>query len=358
MEKDEEDIGGQDDNGEMAGVVSGSMVKSEKVRFLWPGVLMHGSLNLLTGGKGVGKSSLMAAIAATVCSGKALPETKAKYEKSACLWFGSEEGFSTAIKPRWVANGGNPDYLHTVQPGLVQGVTLPYLPDNEALLLKIVRRLHASMIVLDPYSSLAHPALNLNHEQQCRCYLESLARICSAAGATAMMSQHFRKGTSGGLLERGIGSIAVPNVSRLVLRADRDKDDPDTCWLTTMACNHGKAVGSMPYTLKGTKDHVFIAKFGKRADMTIEEILEGHEEADTRDESKDARRLLERALAGGPVSAKTLIKEARDAGIGERTLRKAKAEMRIDSKRMPGQQGEAAVWKWSIPKPKVDPPKK
>lgn len=340
------------DDEQPLGFVSGADVKMGRIQWLWPGMIVKGALNLIDGGKGVGKSSIMAAMCATVCGGKPLPETKAKGKKSRCLWFGTEESFETAILPRWKANGGNPKDLYTPQSVSLDAADPLYLPGGEARLLWTVQKLGVSMIALDPYSSLSTPGVNLNMEQECRAYLQSLARVCGATGATSLLARHFRKGQSGGFLERGLGSIAVPNVCRSVMRADRDKDNPETCWLSAVSCNHGKAEGAMPYTLEATKDAVFKVIFGRRVDKTIEEILEGHEELDTRDESRDARKLLERSLASGPVDAKTIIREARDAGIGERTLRKAKAEMRIGSKREAAAKGVVAVWKWFMPKAK------
>lgn len=340
-----------DDGDGMRGVISGACTKAERIEWLWPGMIVKGALNLIDGQKGTGKSSILAAMAATVTSGKPLPETKAKAKRSTCLWFGTEESFAAAILPRWKANGGDLKSLYTVQSVSMDPAAPLYLPSSEGRLRWMVEKLNVSVIVLDPYSSLSSPTCDLRNEQQCRDYLQALARVCSETRCTALLARHFRKGRSGGFLEHGLGSIAVPNVCRSVLRVDRDKDNPATCWLSAVACNHGKAEGSVPYTLEGNKDSVFKAVFGKRSDMTIEEILEGHEEADTRDESRDARRLLEGALKDGPVDAKTLIEEARKAGVGERTLRKAKAELRVASKRHATGKGMVAVWKWSLPKP-------
>jgi hypothetical protein len=59
----------------------------------------------------------------------------------------------------------------------------------------------------------------------------------------------------------------------------------------------------------------------------------------------EARELLRVVLADGPLSAKSIIAEARDAGIGERTLRKAKNDIGVKSEKA----GFGGGWVWGLP---------
>jgi hypothetical protein len=66
----------------------------------------------------------------------------------------------------------------------------------------------------------------------------------------------------------------------------------------------------------------------------------GDDERSARDE---ARAFLEALLKDGPVSAETVLKQARKAGVAERTLYRAKAELQIKS------QKTACGWAWALP---------
>jgi hypothetical protein len=64
----------------------------------------------------------------------------------------------------------------------------------------------------------------------------------------------------------------------------------------------------------------------------------------------DARHWLEAALMGGPLPAVTVLNLARDEGINEWSLRRAKKHHGIRSVRVGGKhRGWGAVWMWQFP---------
>lgn len=343
-----EDAGG--DSLDDLGLVSGSEVKTERVAWDWPLMIVRNALNLFDGNKGCGKSSVMATLAVAMCNGKRLPESKSAGPKGACLWFGSEEYFGGSIVARWNANNGDRRQLYTVAVGGETGQGRLIMPFQEDRLREMVERVKCRVIVADPYTALGDVTLDTRHEQSTRLYLESLARVAHEMNVTVLLSRHLRKGRTGSLLDHGLGSVTIAAVCRSVLRVERDKQNPSTCYLACVSGNHGKAPGVVPYSLVETTDFVFTTKFGTRLDKEVEEVLEGGEEPDERDALADAKTLLSTALAGGPVSANVLLEESRKNGIGERTLRKAKAEMKVGSKRGKAGKGVAAEWKWHLPR--------
>lgn len=334
------------------GVVSAHEVKAERVGWDWPGMIVRNALNLIDGHKGTGKSSVMSSIAAALCAGRRLPESKASGPKGSCLWFGSEEAFGGSIMHRWVANGGDKKALHTIADPTGSGAGRLILPHQEDRLRMVVRRLSARVLVLDPYTALGDVSLDTRHEQSTRLYLESLARVAHEEHCTVFLARHLRKGRAGSLLEHGLGSVAIAAVCRSVLRVERDQENGETCYLACVAGNHGRASGVIPYALEEKEGSVFVARFKPRMDKHLEEVLEGCDEPDERDASADARALLLGALKGGPVDATVVIEEALKTGIGQRTLRKVKSEMGVVSKRIAAGKGVPAKWQWRLPVPK------
>ena len=82
--------------------------------------------------------------------------------------------------------------------------------------------------------------------------------------------------------------------------------------------------------------------------MTANEALAA-ELTDTgeRTERDDARGWLEKALADSPMPAKETIRQAKENGIAERTLRRAKNSLRVETHREGF--GPGAKWLWRLP---------
>jgi hypothetical protein len=330
------------------GLVTGCQVKVKKITWLWPGMLIENAVNLIDGRKGSGKSSLIAKIAATVCSGKPLPESRRKIKKGKCLWIGREESFESAILPRWIAAGGSPSSIITLRNGTSDSQVSPSLPAYQELLTSLCQRNQVRMIVLDPFSGLNNGLLDMNNESQARAYLESLGALAESCEATAVVTRHFRKGRSGTALEMGLGSIAIVNVARCVLRADKNPDGSGVSYLTAVESNHGPAEGAFAYRIAVPDSGAACVQWLGRRDVELRDILDGTEELHDKDERQDAITLLEKALKNGPRESTELIKEARSAGVGESTLRKAKAKLGVTSIRKGGTKGSPPCWVWKL----------
>lgn len=334
---------------EYFGIISGDKVKAGKVEFDWQGMLVSNALNVIDGYKGVGKSSLMARLGVMLCSGQKFPETKTKPRKGKCLWIGTEESFKNAILPRWIANGGKAADIITLNYEVLNSPGRMLLPDQQQRLTALLKELNVRYLALDPFSGLLNPAIDTRNEQQMRLYMQSLAEACSQAGTTAVLSRHFRKGRTGNLLDLGIGSVAIGNVARSVLRADRDKEDSSICYLTAISCNAGKAEGSVVYTLVPNESNVFAAKIGKRVDKTIDDITEEEEDDHIQDEKVDATTLLLAILKDGRKSFNDIESEGKNAGVCVRTLRSVKKKLKIKSRRYPPPGGGNTIWYWLPP---------
>ncbi|MEO8009976.1 MAG: AAA family ATPase, partial [Betaproteobacteria bacterium] len=202
----------ESNGGDDLGLVNGSQVKVEKIAWAWPGMVVRNALNLIDGHKGTGKSSVMATIAATLCTGKKLPESKSIGAKGSCLWFGSEEHFGGPVVARWKANGGTAASIHTIADNAGNGSGRLIMPYQEDRLREIIFRTRARCVVIDPYTALGDLSLDTRHEQSSRLYLESLARVAHEEHVTVLISRHMRKGRSGSLLEHGLGSVAISAV--------------------------------------------------------------------------------------------------------------------------------------------------
>ena len=318
------------------------------VHWLWRWRMPLESLCLLEGRKGTGKSSLCAAVAACVTGGPQIPEGRVA-PKAPVLWCGSEESWEHVIIPRLVRHGADLSLLarprlksHTGSP---IRLTLPtHLPTLRAML----REAGIKLLVLDPFSSLADPTIDLRHEQSARDYLEPLAEVLWEVGCTAILTRHLRKGTNGEAIDQGLGSVAVANACRSVCRADRHPVEDGLYVLSVVASNLGPRPPSLIYQLSATSEGCVVKWVGESA-LNADVLAEGRMGAADRDESRDARSVLTLLLSEGKRLASSVIAEARSCGIGERSIRRAKAELNCPSERQSqGANGEGQ-WYWCPP---------
>lgn len=333
-----------------SGIVSCADYQPAKVKWAWQGRVLAANLNLLEGWKGAGKSTVAANIAVALSKGLPMPGGKGKSPPGTCLWIGSEEDVDSVILPRWIAQGGDRSRLYVINKSTESKDGRLVMPGQCGRLRDMLSAIGANSIVVDPFSSLGGPSLDINSEQSCRGYLESIREASSSIGCTPILIRHLRKGKSGGGLEAGLGSVAISNVCRVVMRADKHPERPGDYLLSVIASNHGSVPMPIAYRMIDTPSHSPKLKWLAEEDYSLEEIIDGTASAGEGDESKDARTLLTKILAEGESSVKSILAEAKAAGIGERTMRSAKAKMRITSKRKAyGEDGEAQ-WYWALPK--------
>lgn len=300
--------------------------------FLWPPVIMANALNLIEGRKGSGKSSIAAAVAAHVTGGPPLPGLE-RQQPRPVVWFAREESWEHEVTPRLVAAGA--DLAWVAEPELVNAEGRPRritFPSCGPEIAEVFREANVGLAVFDPLASWCDPELNLAIPQQARCYLESLAGIARAAGTTFLLTRHVRKGSGQDPQDSGMGNIEIGNTCRTWWLASRHPTDRDTNVLASVAGNWTARGYALLYTLPVEGKCVRVA-WGGQSELSADALTEGRAGAADMDEARDAINILKGLLAGGPRHSLAVIMEGKQSGIGERTLRKAKALLGVQSKR-------------------------
>jgi RecA-family ATPase len=320
-------------------------VKEREWDFLWEGIVPLGAVTLLEGRKGSGKTTLAAAIAASISGGPQMPGDK-KRKVANVLWAGGEEDLSSAIKPRLLAAGAKAKNLYCPHDSEEAGRQLMLqLPKGATVFAEAMKSLSAKLAVLDPLSSHVESGISLNDEQQARSVLTSLQAVATHSASAILCLRHLRKNATGPASDHGIGSVAIAATSRSVIRTDAHPDKKGFYVLSHVACSVGPLQPSQLFTLVKVKHGVMI-KWEGLAGITAEEICEIDSEHGERDERMDAVKLLQTKLQAGWVSAIEVMAEAKRAGISERRLRSAKAMLMVKSRRVVS--AEDAKWEWGL----------
>lgn len=330
------------------GLERGDTTKIVNSEWDWQDRILSHSINLLEGRKGCGKSSMCATICAHFAGGSPLPGTQAPIP-SPVIWCGAEESWQSVILPRLVSAGCHPGLCMRIRMSNADGSPRRLtLPSGTPELVKLIKASGARCLVLDPFGSMADPDIDLKVEQLARYYLERLADALEECRCTGILTRHLRKGNTGDVLDAGMGSVAIGNTARVILRCDKHPTEDTLQVLSVVASNYGARPPSLTYKLKPCGLGVKVDWQGE-SKLSADVLAEGRGSSADRDECKDAIILLRGMLENGPREAKALISEARVCGVGERTLRKAKAEAGVTSERRSAGGGGDGSWYWCPP---------
>jgi hypothetical protein len=328
-------------------------VPAEPVRWLWPSRIPLGKLTVLDGDPGVGKSTLTLSIAAKVTTGSPFPD-RTRPEPADVLLLSAEDEIGDTIRPRLEAAGADlarawvlPDVREEGEPPRP-----PELPADLDRLEAMVKDRAAALVVVDPLMAFLSGQVDAHRDQDVRRALAAMAGMAARTRAAVLIVRHMNKGTGGNPLYRGGGSIGIIGAARAGLLAAPDPDDDGRRVLAMTKSNLAKMPDALAYRLV-TDDRHGVAR-------VVWDGATGHTAADLlrvrRDDPDDqaparseAEEVLREILSDGPIPARQAKQLARDAGIAERTLDRARQGIGAVTRREGF--GKGARWLWSLPDP-------
>ncbi len=201
-----------------------SEIAPKPVHWLWQGRIAMGTLALLAGREGIGKSTLAYTIVAMITKGK-LP---GKYEGiSRCVIIvATEDSWEFTIVPRLMAAEADLSKVFRVEAADPDeyGVSLPR---DIGELSSIALQSEVALILLDPLMSRVDSKLDTHKDSEVRQALEPLVRMADKGGAAVLGLIHVNKSGSSDPLTSLMGSRAFSAVSRAVLYVAEDPDNPE-----------------------------------------------------------------------------------------------------------------------------------
>ena len=345
-------------NAAQAELICAADIKAEPVRWVWHGYLASGKLHILAGSAGTGKTTLAIMMASTIISGGWWPDGSRANRGSVLMWSG-EDGVADTLKPRLMANGGNPrDFYFII--GVTKGAEWrQFDPATDMThLMEAARQIpDLRLIIIDPIVSAVAGDSHKNAEV--RRGLQPLVDLAGELKCALLGITHFTKGTQGrDPTERVTGSLAFGALARLVMCTAKPAEEGAKRRVVRSKSNIGPDGGGFEYDLKEVcVDDGPPPIFGQRVvwgeviNGTARELLLAVEEADA-DANDDgtkkavlaaATAFLRDLLANGPVPSKTVKSDADDAGHSWATVRRAKLLLGAQSIKV-GADG----WVWQL----------
>lgn len=332
----------------VAGLEWGTATVAIPPSFDWHDRFMSGATNIIEGRKGVGKSSLLACIAAHFAGGPALPG-QPQSAPQPVLWHGSEEVWEREITPRLLSAGADMAWCGRLKLLTAEGRRRKLtVPSGMPELIELLQAARVKMLVLDPFWSLADPTFDLRIPADARSYMECLNEGLAVANTSGYLTRNLRKGRGGDPLDSGLGSSEIGNTARTISLASRHPEDDGAFVLASVATNWGAPTKGYVYRLRPTGAGVRVDWVGE-SELDAETLTEGRAAASDRDEGKDAQALVRALLADGPRAANDLIEEGKQAGIGIVRLRNAKVALGVKSQRRADGPNGRASWYWHPP---------
>ncbi len=327
-------------------VVCMNDVEPESVEWVWPGRIPLAKITVFDGDPGLGTSTVTLEITARVTIGAPMPDGSPGIMGNVVV-VSAEDGLADTIRPRLDAAGAvlrKVTALTAIQGSERQyPVTLPeHLPQIESAVLGT----EAKLLVLDPLMAFLSPDVNTHRDHDVRRVLHALKEVAERTGAAILIVRHLNKSAGGSPIYRGGGSIGIIGAARSGLLVAKDPDNEELRVLASTKCNLAAQPASLSYRLEpGANGAVRVAWLGSSS-HTAQSILAMPEGQGERDAVSQAAEVLGSILADGPLEAKEVRRQARQAGVSDRTIDRAKELVGVKaSKEGFGKEGR---WLWSI----------
>lgn len=342
-----------------------SDIQPEEIQWLWPGRIALGKLTLISGDPGLGKSLLTTTIAAVVSKGFQWPVDKKEAPVGDVLLLSAEDDPADTIRPRLDAAQADCSRIRVIQSiqsfdeeGKQVKSLFSLKKDIETLDNLLVEIPECKLVVIDPISAYMD-GTDSHKNADVRALLAPLNDLAAKYKVAIILVSHLNKG-SGNALYRTTGSLAFSAGPRAAYVVARDQENPTRKLFMPTKNNIAAEMGGLAYSIAVAENgSPIIAWEQEPVSMTADEALTALDSYERNSPVEEAVDFLKQVLSGGAAKASDVKKEAREAGIADRTLQRARERMGINPQRR-GFGGEGG-WTWELPKdsqPKESQPSK
>jgi hypothetical protein len=256
-----------------------------------------------------------------------------------------ENPIAQSVRPRLDSLGADPQYIYMLNgttfeiDGETQkgSITLSDIPMLEAAIVKT----QAKLVVVDPIQSFLGANIDLHRSNETRPVLDGLSKLAEKHGCAILILRHLSKMTGGKAGYRGLGSIDLTGACRSEMLAGSLPDSPDIRALVHVKSNVGRMGKTQGYSIDA--EGRFSWTTGE-CSITANDLLAAPEGPDKGAVDR-AQEWLAALLRTGSKDYRTILELAEGEGFKEKTLRRAKAQLHIESRKASFGGG----WIWWLP---------
>lgn len=333
--------------------VRASDVEPEAVEWLWGRRIPRGKLTLLVGDPSAGKSTITCAITAAVTRGRPLPGDTDHPSPSSVLMISAEDGVSDTIRPRLDAADADTRLVHVVECVEDQRATPVHLALHDSAHLRAIKmaaeEIKPALIVIDPLSAYLG-SIDSYQDSKVRAVLAPLAAIAERLDLAIVGVIHMTKSSASRAIYRALGSIAFTAAARSVLLAGAEPDQPEARALIQIKSNLGVEAEPLGYRIVSTpipSGEAGVIEWTGETDLTADRILAPADTSPQGGPLEEAVDFLRQEIGGARVKAAEILRVARQHGISDRTLDRAKKKLGVQTVREGF--GRGGSWYWMLP---------
>ncbi len=304
-------------------------IEAKEVDWLWYPYIPYGKLTIIQGDPGEGKTTMVLQIVALFTKGEKLPCDDREQKPANVIYQTAEDGLADTVKPRLMAAGADCSRV------LVIDECCNSLSMTDGRLEQAIKETGAKLLILDPIQAYLGAGVDMHRANEIRPVMKQLGDIAEKYGCAIILIGHMNKANGCKSAYRELGSIDFQATARSVLIVGRIKDDPS---LRIMAHDKSSlAPEGKSVAFRMDKERGFHWK--GQCDISVDELLSGDLKGQ---KLRTAKTFLASMLEDGNRPQKEIETAAHEQGIKTKTLRNAKQEMEVGSKKIGNQ------WYWYL----------
>lgn len=345
-------------DGRHIALTAAATIAPKRVHWCWQDRIAVGTIALLAGPEGLGKSTIAYWLAARITRGE-LPGEHHGNAK-AVLVCATEDSWAHTIVPRLMAHGADLEAVyrtevHDSDDDIDLGLSLPL---DLAGLHDAAQQVDAALLVLDPLMSRLAANLDTHRDGEVRRALEPLGALAEHARLAILGLIHHNKSGSADPLQLVMASKAFTAVARSVHTVIRDPDDDTELrrLFGTSKNNLGRLdLPTLAFTIHpwvydtdegpGTTGQI---TWGEEIRESIADALaRSSRDPEEKTALDEAAHWLEDYLSERQMCARAgdVITAGKAAGHAERTVQRARKKLGIEKSKS----GFQGAWMWTLP---------
>ena len=322
-------------------------VEPESVSWLWQDRIPLGKLTLLDGDPGLGKSTILFDLSARVSTGRPMPDGSPGVEGGVVI-LTAEDGVADTVVPRLMAADANLNRIVVLKAVRLENMERPpSIPEDIDMMRDAIATVDARMVMVDPLVAYLSSTVNSWRDQDVRHALHQLADLAQETDAAVTAVRHLTKGSGGFAVYRGGGSIGIIGAARSGLLVAKDPDNETDRVLAVVKANLAPEAPSLSYHIETANNDTSRIVWGGESPHSANMLVAGLGDPEEQTALAEAKAFLLEELADGPRTAKQVDKARRDAGIAEKTLRRAGHALGVKHRKVGF--GDDGAWVWELP---------
>jgi len=328
-----------------------SEIAPRRVGWLWRDRIPRGKLTVIAGDPDVGKSILSIFIAARVTTGSGWPDTEDTTRPKSVILLTAEDGLADTVRLRADAAGADASKIK-----ILDGVRTPTgretsfsLESHIEVLEKAIREItDVDLIIIDPISAYLGRTQDRNTELRSLIF-SPLTKLAERYNVTILAITHYNKNLDAKSLQRIIGSTAYAAAPRSVwgiFKISRG-EEPDRRLFVPLKANLSKNPSALAFSITEDRKRRPKVVFDPTPISldALRDYIVGKEEGISALE--EAMEMLRELLKNGRVESSIVLEKARQQGISEMTLRRAKDALGVKSRK--GKSQDGFKWFYELP---------